>query len=83
MKKITRFFLGPERGPLAKIDSKYWNGLRIATIGGLTTFIGMAIVALGLESLGKIIVVIGIIIGVIGMGYHFIMIAVWANKRKE
>lgn len=83
MKKISRFFLGPERGSLGKIDSKYWNGLRIATVGGLAVFVGVAIVALGVESLGKIVVVTGILIGVIGLGCHLILMALWFTKGKK
>lgn len=81
-RQIFRFFLGPERGSLGKIDSRYLIGLRIAILGGLLAFVGAAIVALGVDSFGKIVVVTGILVGAAGLGYHFILMILWLTKGK-
>jgi cell division protein FtsX len=81
-KQLSRFFIGPERGALSRVEAPYWNGLRIATIGGLMAFVGAAIVALGAESFGKVVVVIGILAGVMGLGYHFVLMILWFTKGR-
>ena len=83
MNKITRFFVGPERGILSKVESQYWNGLRIAIIGGLLAFVGVALVAFGLETLGQILVITGLITGFIGLIFHFIMLIIRNIKVKK
>ena len=80
--KFSRFLFGSERGVLGKVEAPYWGGLRIATVGGLVAFAGAAIVALGSESFGKVVVVTGILAGVIGLGYHFILMIRWFTKGR-
>jgi len=74
--------LGPERGVLGRIETPYWNGLRIATVGGLVAFGGAAIVALGAEGFGKVVVVAGILAGLVGLGYHFILMVIRFTQGK-
>ena len=81
-REYIRFMFGPEKGINSKIDKPYWNGLRVATIGGLLAFAGGAIVALGAVGLGKIIVVLGILIGLVGLIYHFVLMVKWFSQRK-
>ena len=82
MNKVSKFFLGPERGALSKIEKPYLNGLRIATMGGVIAFLGAAIVALGIEVFGKVVVVSGIITGFLGIVYHFILMFIFFCSKK-
>lgn len=79
-RQILRFFRGPERGVLGRIGAPYWNGLRIATVGGLVAFSGAAIVALGAENIGRVAVIIGILGGLAGLVYHFVLMFLWFTK---
>ena len=46
------------------------------------SFVGAAMVALGAESFGKVVVVAGILAGVIGVCYHFILMILWFTKDR-
>lgn len=48
----------------------------------MAAFIGAAIVAFGAEGIGKVVVVAGILLGVIGLGLHFILMMLWFIKDK-
>jgi hypothetical protein len=80
--KFSRFLFGSERGVLSKVDAPYWNGLRVATVGGLAAFVGAAVVAFGADDFGKIVVVVGIFTGLVGLGYHFILMVIWFAQGK-
>lgn len=82
-KQLSRFFVGPERGVLGRVEAPYWNGLRIATVGGVLAFAGAAIVALGAEGIGKVLVVTGILGGVAGLAYHFVLMVLWFTKHRR
>ena len=81
--KIKQFISGPERGVLGRVEGKYWSGLRIATVGGIAAFVGAAIVAFGLEGLGKVIVIVGILSAILGLGYHLILVFSWFTKGRN
>jgi hypothetical protein len=70
----TRFFTGPERGTLGKVDSRLWTGLRISTVGGVAALVGAGAVGLGAEFIGKIILIAGIGAVCIGAGIHLVML---------
>ncbi len=80
--KFSRFLFGSERGVLSKVDAPYWNGLRVATVGGLAAFVGAAVVAFGAEDFGKIVVVAGIFTGLVGLGYHFVLMVIWFSRKR-
>jgi hypothetical protein len=82
-RQLYKFLFGPERGVLGRIKTPYWNGLRIATVGGLTAFIGAAIVAMELEEFGKVVVVAGILTSLMGIGYHFILMVIWFTQGRK
>jgi hypothetical protein len=82
-RQFSRFLLGPERGFLGNIETSYWSGLRIATLGGLAAFIGAAIVAFGAENFGKIVLLVGILTSLMGIGYHFILMVIWFTQGRK
>jgi hypothetical protein len=82
-RQVSIFFLGPARGVLGRIKTPYWNGLRITTVGGLTAFIGAAIVAMEVEEFGKVVVVAGILTSLVGLGCHFILMVIYFTQGRK
>lgn len=72
--EAAKFFKGPERGLLGRIGSSQWAALRIATIGTTSAFFGALLVVLGAQVAGKIIVILGIAAGVIGIVWNFLIL---------
>ena len=83
MSKTLKNYFGPERETLGNVESPYWNGLRIVTIGILLALLAAVFVALGLESIGKVLFISGFLFGVVGILFHFISMFIWFVKGKH
>jgi hypothetical protein len=81
-KQMIRFLWGGERGVLRRIESSYWNGLRLATFGGVVAFCGAGVITMGAENVGRILVVTGIIGSAAGIVCHFVLVVSWFFKGR-
>ncbi len=66
-----------------KIDEKKFIGLKILTVGFLCVILGLMVFLFIVQPIGKIIIYLGFVVGVVGMITHFFILFGKSVKSKE
>jgi len=68
---------------LPKIEEKKFIGLKITTMGFLCAIFGLLVFTLIAQSIGRIIIYFGFVIGIVGMITHFCIVFRNATNPKD